>query len=65
MLGISRYCDGTLKEREVVGPNLSEVEGFSSVLERRANRRPIAAQNTAMARAMASICNAERAFLAQ
>jgi hypothetical protein len=39
----------------------SEVESFSSVSEQRAKRRPIEAQSTAIARAMASICNDERA----
>jgi len=39
----------------------SEAESFSSVAEQRARRRPIKAQSTAIAGAMANICNAERA----
>ena len=39
----------------------SEAESFSSVPEQRARRRPIEAQSAAMARAMASIGNDERA----
>jgi hypothetical protein len=39
----------------------SEAESFSSVPEQRARRRPIEAQSAAIARAMASIGNDERA----
>src|SRR5207249_3064617 len=41
-------------------PNGSEAESFSGVPEQRAKKWPIEAQSTAIARAMASICNDER-----
>jgi hypothetical protein len=40
----------------------SEVERFSSVSEQRARRRPILGQSIAIAQAMASISNDERAL---
>ena len=45
------------------GLRASEPESFSDVAERRVQRRPIEAQSTAIARAMASICNDERVAL--
>jgi hypothetical protein len=41
----------------------SEAESFSGVPEQRARKWPIKAQSAAIARAMASICNDERALL--
>jgi len=48
-------------ERLPKKPNESEAESFSSVTEQCVKRRPIQAQSTAIARAMARICNDERA----
>ena len=47
----------TILVRCACGP--SEAESFSAVPERRATTRRIEAQNAAIARAMASICNDE------
>ena len=41
-------------------PGRSEAESFSGVSEQRTKTCPIKAQSTAIARAMARICNAER-----
>ena len=56
-------CGATLLLAGAARAADSEAGSFSGVTEQRPQECPIKAQSTAMARAMARICNAERVLL--